>query len=169
MFYFSYGSNMSSRRLLSRVPSVKFVTVAVLPGHELHFHKKSQDGSAKCDAFETGRAEHSVHGVIYDIAESHKLTLDRIEGVGEGYEQKTVELITASSDTLIAYTYYATFIDCTLKPYHWYKQHVLAGALEYDLLTAYVEKLWNVKSIEDPDPKRNIIELMIYKERVTET
>ncbi len=53
MLYFSYGSNMSSRRLLSRVPSARFITSASLPGHALHFHKKGLDGSAKCDAYET--------------------------------------------------------------------------------------------------------------------
>lgn len=164
MRYFSYGSNMSSRRLLSRVPSAKFVTTAVLPGHKLHFHKKSLDGSAKCNAFETQNDEDAVHGVIYDIARSHKARLDHIEGLGAGYEEKTVELIGFSGEILTAYTYYATFLDRTLKPYHWYKHHVLTGALEYDLPGTYVDKLREIESTEDPNPRRHTIEMAIYKD-----
>jgi hypothetical protein len=164
MLYFSYGSNMSSRRLVRRVPSAKFVTTAVLPGHKLHFHKKSLDGSAKCDAFETRSDEHAVHGVIYDIARSHKATLDHIEGLGAGYEEKSVELIVASGEIMVAYTYYATFLDRTLKPYNWYKHHVLTGALEYDLPGTYVDKLREIDSMKDPNPQRHTIEMAIYRD-----
>jgi gamma-glutamylcyclotransferase (GGCT)/AIG2-like uncharacterized protein YtfP len=163
MLYFSYGSNMSSRRLLSRVSSAEFVTTATLAGHALYFHKKGRDGSAKCDAFETKFEKDAVHGVIYEITESHKAVLDRIEGLGQGYWEKTVELVSPSGQMLVAYTYYATRIDRTFKPYHWYKHHVLAGALEYDLPAAYVDKLRKLESIEDYDPLRHAIEMAIYQ------
>ncbi|PUB91560.1 MAG: hypothetical protein DBP01_01735, partial [gamma proteobacterium symbiont of Ctena orbiculata] len=42
---------------------------------------------------------------------------------------------------VVAYTYYATFIDRTLKPYQWYKHHVLTGALEYGLPAPYIDRL----------------------------
>jgi len=42
MKYFSYGSNMSIRRLADRVPSAQLVTVAKLPSHTLRFHKRSK-------------------------------------------------------------------------------------------------------------------------------
>lgn len=147
---------------MSRVPSAKFVVTAVLPGHELYFHKKGQDGSAKCDAFETQSVENSVNGVVYDIAKSHKARLDRLEGLGQGYEEKTVEVVTPSSEVLVAYTYYATFIDRTLKPYHWYKHHVLTGAMEYELPESYIDKLRNVEAVKDPDLRRHTIEMAIY-------
>jgi hypothetical protein len=169
MLYFSYGSNMSSKRLLSRVPSAKFVTTAVLPGHKLHFHKRSQDGSAKCDAFETQDNEHAVHGVVYDIAESHKARLDHIEGLGVGYEEKTVDLIASSGELLTAYTYYAIFLDRALKPYHWYKNHVISGALEYDLPGTYIDKLRVIESIQDPNPQRHTIEMAIYRDNAAVT
>jgi hypothetical protein len=135
MLYFSYGSNMSSRRLLSRVPSAKFVTTALLSGHELYFHKIGQDGSAKCDAFETENNADAVRGVIFDMAAVHKSDLDRIEGLGKGYGKKAVELVTSSGEIFHAYTYYATLIDATIKPYHWYKHHVIIGAMEYGLVS----------------------------------
>ncbi|MEW7998510.1 MAG: gamma-glutamylcyclotransferase family protein [Candidatus Thiodiazotropha endolucinida] len=162
LLYFSYGSNMSSRRLLSRVPSARFVTSASLPGHELHFHKKSLDGSAKCDAYETKSDRHAVSGVIFEIAKSEKAGLDSKEGLGQGYEEKTVELIDPDGEMVVAYTYYAISIDRTLKPYHWYKHHVLTGALEYDLPAPYIDRLRLIESMEDPDPQRHAFELAIY-------
>lgn len=160
---------MSSRRLLDRVPSARFITTAILTGHVLHFHKKSRDGSAKCDAFETESHTDAVHGVVYDIAESHKAVLDCIEGMGAGYEEKTVTLTTPKGEKLLAYTYYATHIDSTIRPYHWYKHHVLAGALEFDLPADYVEKLENTDSVEDPNPQRHATEMAIYKARARVT
>lgn len=52
ILYFAYGSNMSSARLRARVPSCRPIGIAFLPGHELRFHKRSKDGSGKCDAFQ---------------------------------------------------------------------------------------------------------------------
>lgn len=50
MLCFSYGSNMSQRRLKARVPSARFIAVAERPDHRLRFHKSAGDGSAKCNA-----------------------------------------------------------------------------------------------------------------------
>jgi len=44
MLYFSYGSNMSERRLKDRVPSAKKICKAFLRKHDLRFHKKGMDG-----------------------------------------------------------------------------------------------------------------------------
>jgi hypothetical protein len=157
---------MSSRRLRSRVPSARFVSTATLHGHVLRFHKRSQDGSAKCDAFETQNYTDAVHGVIYDIAVAHKADLDRIEGVGAGYQKKAVELVASSGEIFRAYTYYATLIDATMKPYHWYKHHVITGALEYHLPVFYLDKLHKTDSMEDPDTQRHAIEMAIYQDGV---
>lgn len=145
------------------MPSAEFVTTAILAGHALCFHKKSLDGSAKCDAFETERDKDVVHGVIYEIAESHKAVLDRIEGLGQGYGEKMVQLVAPAGETLVAYTYHAIVIDRTFKPYHWYKHHVVSGALEYELPVTYVDKLRKIESMEDPNPRRHAIEMEIYQ------
>ena len=68
MHYFSYGSNMSIKRLLVRVPSAKKVDVGILERHELKFHKISKnDGTAKCDACKTGNQEHRIYGVVFAL------------------------------------------------------------------------------------------------------
>lgn len=163
MLYFSYGSNMSIKRLTNRVPSAKFVAVAMLTEHVLKFHKAStKDGSAKCDISESGDSTHNVCGVVFDIDEKEKLDLDLHEGLHYGYEEKFVDVTTGDGDLVTTITYYATNIDPSLKPYHWYKEHVVRGAKENSLPEEYVRELENVASIPDPKPERHEKEMAIY-------
>lgn len=163
MLCFSYGSNMSRRRLQARVPSARFVAVAELPGHRMLFHKRSRaDGSAKCDADYTGDARHRVIGVVWDIAESEKGDLDRVEGLGYGYDEKIVPVITREGERLDVQVYVATDIDPALSPYRWYWEHVRIGARENALPADYIEWIENVSVEEDPEPERHRDELAIY-------
>jgi hypothetical protein len=157
---------MSINRLQARAPSAKFVTVAILYEHELRFHKISNDGSGKCDAYKTNDESDLVIGVIYAIAESEKQDLDRKEGLGYGYEEKMVELIVDSGETIKATTYYATNIGTGLNPYIWYTHHVLTGARENRLPNEYVKKIENVESIFDPKPERHEKEMAIHANKL---
>ena len=164
MHYFSYGSNMSSKRLLERVPSAKKVGTGVLEKHVLRFHKVGKiDGTAKCDALETGDPDNTVYGVIYRICESEKSLLDQIEGLGNGYEEKRVCVRMECGNLLEAYTYYATHIDTALKPLGWYKEHVLRGAKEHGLPEAYIRAIESIEDDEDADKERHTKELAIYR------
>ena len=162
MLYFSYGSNMSHARILERVPSVKFFATAKLIEHELRFHKKSVDGSSKCDAYQTGNPDHVIIGVVFEIDEAEKPALDKKEGLGIGYEEKEVALITSTGEAIEALTYYATSIDEELKPYQWYKHHVLIGAQEYELPEGYRDRIKSIEAIEDQDRERHEREMGIY-------
>ena len=162
MIYYSYGSNMSFKRLKARISNITRLGVAVLYGHELRFHKVSlNDGSGKCDIFETNDPQHRVLGVVYEIDPRNKLTLDRYEGVGHGYEIKWVA-IEMEGEQLTAFTYYATHTDQGLRPLHWYKEHVLIGARENKLPEQYINKIELVESIDDHDTERHARELEIY-------
>lgn len=163
MLCFTYGSNMSRARLQARVPSARFKAVATLAKHRLRFHKKANDGSAKCDAEETGSHQDQVIGVIYEIDDDEKPDLDRHEALGFGYEQKMVELETDWGHAR-AWMYYATRLTRTLKPYHWYKQHVVIGARENGLPSDYIAWIEATESVPDPNVKRSRRELAIYGE-----
>ena len=164
LFYFAYGSNMSIRRLRTRVPSASRVGPGVLEGHRLRFHKVGRlDGSGKCDAVATGGDSHRVHGVVFRVTQADKLMLDRIEGLGRGYAEKRVSVRLAGGGTLDAYTYLATRIDPALKPFSWYKEHVLRGARENRLPTAYVSGIEAVEAVEDPDRERHAAEMAVYR------
>lgn len=162
MLYFAYGSNMPSARLLARVPSAEHVGTGHLYCHTLCFHKVSVDGSGKCDAFHTGEQCDYVIGVIYRINPIHKDELDRIEGLGWGYEEREVTVKTAAGEEITAFTYCAIKIDPDKKPYLWYKHHVVTGAQEHDLPKEYIDAIRTVETTEDPDPQRAEKELKIH-------
>ncbi|MGI9295941.1 MAG: gamma-glutamylcyclotransferase family protein [Pseudomonadales bacterium] len=162
MLYFSYGSNMSSKRIRQRVPSAEFIAVSTLSMHELRFHKSSKDGSAKCDAFETRDQNSIVIGVVFEVSEPEKLELDRVEGLGFGYDEKIVVVTSTNGESMKASTYYATDIEPSRKPYHWYKEHVVRGAKENGLPAHYVENIATIESVADPKPGRHESEMAIY-------
>ena len=162
MLYFSYGSNMSQARLLARVPSARFFATATLIEHELRFHKKSIDGSGKCDAYQTGNPGHVIFGVVFEMDQAEKPALDKKEGLGNGYKEKEVTLTTSAGEEIKASTYYATNISKDLKPYQWYKHHVLTGAQEHGLPEAYVDRIKSIEATEDQDQERHEREMGIY-------
>lgn len=163
IYYFAYGSNMSSRRLLARLAHIEKVGTFSLAQHQLAFHKKGDDGSAKADAFFTGNNTDQILGVAYRVSSKDIAILDQIEGVGAGYERKQVSIVNHLGESLDAVTYYATKIDHSLAPYNWYHHHVLLGALQAKLPTDYVAKIESVNAIQDPDKQRRKREANIYR------
>lgn len=162
MHYFAYGSNMSALRLQRRVPSALVLGTAVLPGHRLLFHKAGRDGSAKCDAAASVRRTDAIHGVLYQLDPRHKPRLDEAEGLGRGYEQKMIDVQLADGSLTAAFTYYATDIDATLRPYSWYLEHVMRGAREHGLPECYRSSIARIDTVRDPDHARHLMELAIY-------
>jgi cation transport regulator ChaC len=158
MFYFAYGSNMSTARLKApkRVPFAKPKTTGTIFGHALKFNKVSKDRlgnrSGKGHIEETGNQNDLVYGVVFEITEKEKPALDRAEGLGYGYAEKTVT-VTTSNGEIEAITYYGTNLDDSLKPYDWYMGHVIAGARENDLPADYIAKLEQIEATEDPNPE----------------
>ena len=155
--YFAYGSNMSTARLRERMPSCKALGIATLPGHTLHFHKRSADKSGKCNAIASGN-DNSVIGVLFSFDPAERAKLDEAEGVGSGYEYAMVKVINDKGRRRKVLTYIATQdnIDDSLKPYTWYKDFVLAGGREHGLPPEYIaEYIQSVDAIEDPNKTRD--------------
>jgi AIG2-like family len=126
----------------ARVPSCRFAFVARLPNHTLCFHKRSKDGSAKCNAFRTAEPTDAVIGAVYEIPTNEKPALDLAERVGSGYHEEIVQVLSPKGKKVAVRTYIAdeTFIDDSLQPYSWYNDFVLAGAEEHKLPPEYVER-----------------------------
>ncbi|MGR7921394.1 hypothetical protein ACU6RQ_09845 [Zobellella denitrificans] len=57
----------------------------------------------------------------------NKIAVVLFSGLGYGYDQKEVE-VTTDQGSLISLMYFATRVNPALKPYRWYKEHVLVGA-----------------------------------------
>ncbi|RTR39686.1 gamma-glutamylcyclotransferase [Shewanella canadensis] len=162
MKYFAYSSNMSLLRLRQRVPSVEKVGVFVLKAHELRFHKIGKDGSGKCDAFRTNNIDDVVIGAIFEINEDEKEALDRAEGLGYGYGEKTVNVQNDAGDIFEVFTYCATKTDSSLQPFSWYLNHVVIGAKETNVPTQYLAVIESIECIEDPDKNRDSEQRAIY-------
>ena len=139
------------------------ISVARLDKHRLKFHKKSNDGSGKCDAFYVDNPKDFIYGMLFELTTSQLWILDKYEGLGIGYEQKSVQVVTHDMGTLSALTYYATDIDSSLKPYQWYKEHVLYGAIEHNLPKDYISDIKKIGAMSDSNTKRHEKELMIYQ------
>ena len=145
--YFAYGSNMSTARLTARTPSARVVGRGRLAGHALRWHKRGRDGSGKCDVVVAGpgSAGSVAWGVLYRIDCAEKGDLDRIEGLGVGYDEYEV-VVSTDAGEVPARTYRARpgAVDPSLRPRRWYKAHVLAGAREHGLPLPYIEMIEGV-------------------------
>ena len=153
--YFAYGSNLHPMRLLERIPSANLISVVELKNYRLTFHKKSTDGSAKCNLLETGESSDSVHGVIYEIKPEHKEKLDGFEGKGQGYTDNQIRFQVQEQE-YNCFTYLAqqSHIVDSLKPYHWYKEMVILGAKYLKFPDSYVSSIELVESWGDQNEKR---------------
>ncbi|PLX80279.1 MAG: gamma-glutamylcyclotransferase [Desulfuromonas sp.] len=163
MLYFAYGSNMALARLQQRIPSARRLGTGHLPGYQLRFHVAStKDGSAKCDAFLTGDDNDLVVGALFRLDPEAKPVLDGYEGVGVEYRDElvSVEFGGGRQEALI---YVGSNLDSALRPFNWYREHVLRGALENDLPVEYVAAIREVPCVDDPDAERTLRELSIYR------
>lgn len=151
---FAYGSNMPIARLRERCPSARAIGIAELPGHELRWHKRSIDGSGKCDIVAVDAPNASVFGVLYEISVREKAALDTAEGLGAGYEEIEIKVISGDSP-VTAKAYRATNTDPALRPYTWYRALVIAGAIEHGLPAPYIAGLESVPADEDVDRPRH--------------
>ncbi|MBT3202860.1 MAG: gamma-glutamylcyclotransferase [Gammaproteobacteria bacterium] len=168
MHYFAYGSNLHPVRLQDRVPSAKLISTIQLERHTLKFHKKSHDGSAKCNLIETGRSSDFIHGAIYELAAEHKHILDKFEGNGFGYKDKKIELkYQAKQYSCFCYFAQPEYIFENIEPYHWYKELVLLGAKYLKFPEAYISSIKSIKSVDDPDKNRRLENKILLQKILT--
>jgi gamma-glutamylcyclotransferase len=155
MRYFAYGSNMHIERLRERVTSFDYICTGILKEYNLKFHKKSRDGSGKCNANYTGNEKDQVHGVIFEIPQNEKGKLDRAEGLGAGYSEQNVHVMSKFGLTS-AFTYIAESdaIDDSLRPYLWYKQFVINAAKYFHLPDEYIRMIEMVEYLQDSNQER---------------
>lgn len=139
ILYFAYGSNMSSVRLRSRIPSVKVVDQAYLKDRKVLFNKRSTDGSGKANLVESHGDV--TWGVLYEMNDSDVEQLDRIE---KGYQRIKIRVWQPDGETLEAVTYQSTQLTDDPIAYDWYKDLLITGARDHHLpqdYIAYLEQL----------------------------
>lgn len=151
---FAYGSNMCETRLRQRVPSARAIGIGYLRGHILTWDKPSQDGSCKCNVRCTDIEADTVWGVLFEIDRFEKRALDQAEGLGHGYSEKEVSIISGGAARSAQIYFAADKVNTEHKPYDWYKAFVVTGAREHNLPEEYISCLECVASLADANEGR---------------
>lgn len=134
--YFAYGSNMSSARLLARVPGATTQGAARLVDWRLRFDKPSRDGSTKANvAPEVGSV---VWGVVWSLP-AHGWSL--LDGFEPGYDRIPCQISAASGRISTAQLYAFRGPTGDGLPFDWYLAHLMEGAREHALPVDYLEGL----------------------------
>ena len=79
MLYFGYGSNMPKARIEKRLGPVERLGAASLTGYTLRFHKRSKDGSGKCDALRTDNRDDRLWGALDRLSDEQVAKLERAD------------------------------------------------------------------------------------------
>lgn len=142
--YFAYGSNMSSARLLARVPGCEVRGAARLTDWRLDFDKPSRDGSAKANV--APRVGHLVWGVLWALPDSGWSYLDGFE---PGYERIRCEVVSGSDERVGVQLYTYRGAPGGHPPFDWYLAHLIDGAVEHDLPGQWIESLraWPTRTV----------------------
>lgn len=148
--YLAYGSNLHPERLRQRTPSARLLGTAVLRGWALCWHKRSVDGSAKCNIAAGHGAGNDVYGAVYAIAAPERAALDGAEG--EGYGAHALEI--PEYGGVFLYIARPQYVVEGLRPYRWYRDYVAQGARFHGFPSRYVEQIVAMPATEDPVPER---------------
>ena len=161
---FAYGSNMLIKKLRVRCRNAVKIGVCKIKKHNLKFHKVSKDHSGKCDCELTQIESDEVYGVLFRIPKSEAKSLDKAEGLGNGYEKKKIDVTTIEEgkDTAVMYCATDEAKDPNKKPYVWYLNQVIEGAKENYLPDDYIAKIRKVAADEDQDRARHATEAAHY-------
>jgi len=154
-YYLAYGSNMNSQRLQARVPSAKALGRIFLDGYRLVTNKISTDGSAKCNLLVSPTS--AVWAVLYTMKKEERALLDRVEGLGFGYQRSALKLIYKDTECS-AFLYLAQEEYCTegMLPFAWYMDFVRTGAIEHGFPKEYCDILEQWVTKIDRDEARRL-------------
>ena len=111
----------------------------------------------KCTLVALAGKSEVAHGVLYDVSDADCARLDSVEGIHTGgYVRRSVELRLVDDRTVTAMTYVAgaRYVDASRIPFDWYRDLVVAGAIEHGLPASYVEELMRAAVVPDPDCTR---------------
>ena len=153
MLYCAYGSNLHPLRLRARAPSAELLGSAPVSGWELRFHKRSVDGSAKCNIVPSAAKSGTVCVAVFRLDAADLQRLDGVEGVGFGYDH--FELAVPDFGTVLTYRAADSHIDDQLRPYPWYKAYVLAGCEYHRFAEGYLRRIKDHPENEDLDLARS--------------
>ncbi len=167
MRYFAYGANMHTSHFKKCVPDAEMLGVVKIKGYQIKFNKIGNlDGSGKCNIIPCKNPMEEVYGVLYQVSSRSRYLLDKAERLGYGnhdmtlkayfYDRLQINQKPKQEEGVYAFTYIAhqERIRGDLMPFTWYKDLVLAGAIEHQLPQSYIDRLESYVAIDDPNVQR---------------
>ncbi|MHB8511121.1 MAG: gamma-glutamylcyclotransferase family protein [Actinomycetota bacterium] len=135
MRYFSYGSNMDPDQMAHRCPGAHVITTGILEHHRLDFVRDPAifDGGVATIIDAIGE---SVHGVVWEIDDSHLASLDEWEAYPLGYDR--FEITLADGSTALVYQANSTEPEA---PEERYLEGILRGARFHGLPEEYIDSI----------------------------
>lgn len=142
--YFAYGSNMNEGQIRARCSKPVAVAVARLAGHRVSFHGYSRtwDGGLETVVPAPG---HHVWGVLYKLSFRDWDHLDawqgaRLDGSG-AYFHFPVRVTAADGSAPAVLLYKKDILGPPRKPSREYLAHIVSGAVQHRLPSAYIDEL----------------------------
>lgn len=143
IYYFGYGSNMSSDMMQAWCPKHRLIGAGRLIGRQLAFTRFSQKwGAGVADIVETENS--SVWGALYEISASDLESLDVKEGNGSYYQRIECDVL-LDNQSYHAFTY--VVINKALDGIPTsvaYRDTMLTGARELALPEDYIQYIANL-------------------------
>ena len=141
MYYFAYGSNLSTRYLRDYCPSATFVMRAILPNFRVEFRRYSTEMRGGISSIIEAPSE-LVHGVIFEVDVAEIEALDILEDVPQGlYRRETFLVLDEASSWQRADLYRVVEPSGPYTPAKQYIELMIEGATEHGLETTYIDRL----------------------------
>ena len=130
LWYFAYGSNLSTRRMKKLVGSWEDARRALLRGYKMGFYAYSPHWG--CGVLDLEEDPSSiVYGAVYLVSEDAARTLDRYEGVPTVSRRLHVTVEAEGMGRIEAYTYTHVNKRRFVQPAKHYLDSVLSGLREW--------------------------------------
>ena len=145
MYYYAYGSNLSSRYIRYYCPSAAFVMKADLPNFQVEFRHYSENRQGGISSIIEAPGE-LVQGVIYEVPEQELMDLDILESVPEGlYTRETFLLLGEDGQWHKADLYRVSNPTGPSPPSKESLDDMIEGAREHELTPEYTAKLVSLR------------------------
>lgn len=148
MYYFAYGSNMDSERMIERKINFHNRRWAVLQNYSLQFNKMASINPKEGKGNIMPDKKEFVEGALYDIESSDRNKLDSAEGYPAHYTRilVTVELDNGRKIDTFVYIAQSSMVKDGLKPTRKYLNYYLAAK---DILSKkYYQKLESQSTLD---------------------
>ncbi len=145
MYYYAYGSNLSSRHTRQYCPSAAVIMKANLPNYKIEFRHYSEGRKGGISSIVKAPG-HMVQGVIYEVLEEEIETLDIMESVPEGlYTRDAFFVLGEDGEWHLADLYRVAKPSGPYTPAKSYLDDMIEGAQEHGLEAVYTERLVSLR------------------------